>query len=363
MDLLVALLVAGYAALRVVVRFVYVDLVYISALAYLAYSLGRLDLAAFSSVYILATVMVAKGKFTGQAGMASALSYTGAILISSGLPHLQALGFAMATMAPALLLVTEADRGSLEGLFRYLVISTVVTNFLIIGLSTRGGTFGEFFILMAVIAEMGAAPLYVWVVDVYGRSSPAGLAALASLPKLAAGFVLMYVAPELPPAAFYAVGAVSMLLGNLGALTSGDLRRVLAYSTVAHAGFALFAYPLSPAVSVLLILADAVGKMALFSHLSAGSARWPAVVMAMNQIGIPPALGFWPKLLIIVLTAQHLGPVAAAYLLGNVVLSVPYYFRVARDLPEGALRFPAAVAVFTTVAGAAAPLWLAAVLS
>ncbi|MEM1597164.1 MAG: proton-conducting transporter membrane subunit [Pyrobaculum sp.] len=362
MDL-VALLVAGYAALRAVVKSVYIDLAYVSALAYLAFSLGRAELAAFSSVYFLAVAMVARGKLAHEAGMASALSYTGAYLISLGVPHLQALGFAMATLAPALLLVTERDRGSLEGLFRYLVISAVATNFLVIGLSARGGSFGEFFILLALAAELGAVPLYVWVVDVYGRSSPSGLAALASLPKLAAGFALLYIAPKLPPAVFYGIGAASMLLGNLGALTSRDLRRVLAYSTVVHAGFALFAYPLSPALSLLLILADALGKMALFSHLSSGSARWPAVVLAMNQIGVPPVLGFWPKLLIIVLTAQHLGPVAAAYLLANVALSVPYYFRVARELPEGALQFPAAVAVFTTVVGAMAPLWLAAALS
>jgi len=358
----------AYVVVRLFLRGAWpLDVVYISALAvYKAAGGWPPTLAAvYTLPYLLGVAMVTQGKLAKEAGMAAAVSYTGVLLIATGVAHLQLLGFAMATLAPAALLPTMGDRGSLEGLFRYLVISSIAVSFMAVGLATRPDypEFGDFFIFMAVAAELGAVPLHLWVPDVYGRSRPAGLAALASLPKLAAGFALLYVRPEVGALAAYGLGALSMLVGNLGALTSGDLRRVLAYSTVAHAGFALFAYPLSPQVALLLIMADALGKMALFNHLEAGSGRWAAYLLAMNQIGVPPALGFWPKLYLLLLAAYTLGPHVGVYLLANIALSVPYYFRVARDLPSGVGPVAAAIAVVLTAASAGAPLWLSHTLS
>ena len=87
------------------------------------------------------------------------------------------------------------------------------------------------------------------------------------------------------------------------------------------------------------------------------------VALFMNQIGVPPALGFWPKLYLLILAAYTLGPHVGVYLLANIALSVPYYFRVARDLPSGVGPVAAAIAVVLTAAGAVAPLWLSHTLS
>lgn len=340
------------------------DVVYISVVAYFLYGLNPYA-AALALPFFLGVAMLSRGKLTQEAGTASAVAITGIYLMAQDPVYMKALGFAMASLAPAVLLPTLSDRGSLEGLFRYLIISAASNSFIISGLVLRGlyPDFGNFLITLGIATELGAVPMFLWVVDVYSRSAAAGLAALASLPKLAAAYAFVFIRPEAPHLVFYVIGGLSMLIGNLGALTSYDLRRVFAYSTVAHAGFALFAYPLNSWLAFLLVFADALGKMALFYHLDRGSSRWGAAVLVSNQIGIPPVLGFWPKLYLVIYVAAALGPAAAIYVLLNIVMSVPYYFRAMSSLPPGASVFPKATAVALSVLGAAAPLWIIYLLS
>ncbi|MFN3803761.1 MAG: proton-conducting transporter membrane subunit [Pyrobaculum sp.] len=358
MDKLVFFL-AGYLAIKLAApRLFVLDVVYIALVAYILHGQSPISVI-LSLPFLLGVAMVGRGRFVPEAGTASVLAITGVYLMAQDAAYLKALGFAVATISPAVLLPTLGDRGSLEGLFRYLIMSTVANALMVIGLATRPVyiDFGNFFITLALAVELGAAPVFMWLVDVYTRSSPAGLVALASLPKLAAGFALLYIAPQPPAAVLYVVGALSMLVGNLGALTSRDLRKVLAYSTVAHAGFALFAYPLDPRVAFWLIYADAMGKMALFYNLDRGSSRWTAVLLALNQVGIPPILGFWPKLYLLAYTAASLGPLPAVYVLANIVLTAPYYFRVMMSLPDGTALFPKVTATTLAAVGVLAPLW------
>lgn len=364
MEVLVYTLALYLAAKIFLTRLWPLDVMYIAVAAYLLYGLSP-QAAVLALPFFLGIAMLSRGRLVHEAGVASAVAITGIYLMAHEPTYMKALGFAMASLAPAVLLPTLVDRGSLEGLFRYLVISATTNSFMISGLALRGGypDFGNFLITLAVATELGAVPMFLWVVDVYSRSAAAGLAALASLPKLAAAYAFVFISPRAPDLVFYAVGGLSMLVGNLGALTSYDLRRVFAYSTVAHAGFALFAYPVSSWLAFLLVFADAVGKMALFYHLDRGSSRWGAAVLVSNQIGIPPVLGFWPKLYLIVNVAAVLGPAAAMYVLLNIVLSVPYYFRAMSSLPPGESVFPKATAVVLSLLGAVAPLWLTYLLS
>lgn len=355
----IAILLAVYLAIKILIPRLYVlDVFYIAIISYLLHGISTAVILIIP--FLFGVVMLSRGKFVSEAGTASALAITGVYLMTQDPSYLKAVGFALATLSPAVLLPTLGDRGSLEGLFRYLVISTIANAFIITGLALRPiyGDFGNFLILLAIATELGAVPMFLWLIDVYGRSSPAGLVALASLPKLGVGFALIYITPEAPPVVLYTLGALSMLVGNLGALTSQDLRKVLAYSTVAHAGFALFAYPLNLYIALLLIYADAMGKMGLFYHLDRGSTRWSAITLAIHQIGIPPMLGFWPKLYLLIYTATSLGLIAAAYVLVNIVLSAPYYFRVMTTLPEGTAYFPKTVSIALATLGVLAPLWL-----
>ncbi len=363
MDIVIYITI--YIILKILVKKSWpIDFVYIALVAYLLYG-PSLHTVVLALPFLLGVVMLSRGKLIYEAGTASAIAFTGVYLMAQEPAYMKALGFAMASIAPAALLPTLGDRGSLEGLFRYLIISTAANGFMITGLALRDmyPDFGNFFISLAIAIELGAVPMFLWVVDVYSRSAAAGLAALASLPKLAAAYAFVFIKPAGPDLVFYTIGALSMIVGNLGALTSHDLRKVFAYSTVAHAGFALFAYPLSQWLAFLLVFADVLGKMALFNHLDKGSARWGAAVLVSNQIGIPPVLGFWPKLYLIVYTAVTLGTAAAIYILINIVLTVPYYFRAMSSLPPGQAMFPKVAASLLVFIGVIAPLWISYLLS
>jgi len=327
-------------------------------IAYVGWALwGATPLALLALPFYLGIAAVGGGVFRYYAGLASALTLSGVYLMFQQAPYLKAFGFVLAILSPAALLSTVRDRGSLEGVFRYLVISAFASAFLFIGMGQRGSPLGEVFLLLAVALELGVVPMFLWVPDVYGRAHPAGLAILASLPKLSAAFALLAIKPAPPAALPLALGALSMLIGNLGALTSADLRRVLAYSTVAHSGFALFAYSLSPEVALTLVLADALGKLGLFYALAAGGPAWSNRVLAIHQIGLPPFFGFWPKMLLVLVTAERLGWAPALYVLANIVLVAPYYFRLMDSMPVGRSGMPPLVAAVVVALGVVAPLW------
>ncbi|ACB40716.1 proton-conducting transporter membrane subunit [Pyrobaculum neutrophilum] len=356
----IELILPVYFAARVAAGFgrwgAAVDVAYVALLAFLMWQISPLYL--LSLPFYLAAAAVGGGVFRDYAGFASALSLTGVYLMFLPAAYLKGLGFVLAVLAPAALAATARDRGSLEGFFRYMVVSVFASSFLFIGLGQRGAPVGEAYILLAIALELGVAPMFLWVPDVYGRTNAVGLAILASLPKLSAAFALLAFMPKAPALLAHVLGALSMATGNLGALTSADARRILAYSTVAHSGFALFIYPASPEVALALVLADSFGKMGLFYALGSGGPRWAARVLALHQIGLPPLFGFWPKALLVLLTAERVGPLFALYVLVNVVAVAPYYFRLMESIPEGRSAFPAAVGVAVAALGAAAPLWL-----
>jgi NADH-quinone oxidoreductase subunit N len=190
-------------------------------------------------------------------------------------------------------------------------------------------------------------------------------------------------------AAFLAI--ITMFVGNLAALRQRNVRRMLAYSSVAHSGYILAAFAalqgigVAFAVQAVLIYSAAYAIMNMGAFLvidlvgedtknfnglirtNPGVAVSMAVFMA-SLVGIPPLAGFFGKLWIIIAGAQS-GSVLVYVVIGalvvNTVLSVPYYFGIIRNMileepttetvrskGAGAVRFSVYVlAVLATVFG------------
>lgn len=348
------------AARRITERGIAAYLVDAAAFAYAAYLLassGKPLLALLLAPYLLAPFLVPKGDLRDYSGLASALSIYGVLLMASTQPYMQALGFAIAAAAPGALIAASLDIGSVEALFRYFVISTIASSLVVAGLSI-GGPLGSALAFSGVVLELGAFPAFYWVPDVFGRSAPEGLVLISGLSKLGAAFALMLLPLDIPVQASVPIAAATMLAGNLGATTSKDPRRLLGFASVFHAGMAVLAFAVYKPLAPFLMFADAVGAMGLFSQLSSPGPRWSAYVLALNQVGVPPLLGFWPKLVLFVLTAQALGPAVALYLLANVAWSIVYYVRLAATVAAGGAARPPASALVAAAFGASAPLWL-----
>ncbi len=331
-----------------------------AAFAYAAYLLslsGKPLLALLLAPYLLAPFLVPRGRLKDYSGLASALSIYGVLLMASPQPYMEALGFAIAVAAPGALIAMSLDPESAEALFRYFVISTVAGSLVVAGLSI-GGPLGSALDFSGIALELGAFPAFYWVPDVFGRSAPEGLVLISGLTKLGAAFALMLLPLDVPAQASVPIAAATMLAGNLGATTSRDPRRLLGFASVLHAGMAILAFAVYKPLAPFLMFADSIGAMGLFSQLSSPGPRWSAYVLALNQVGVPPLLGFWPKLALFILTSQTMGLAIALYLLANVAWSIIYYVRLASTVAAGAGMRPQASALAAAVFGASAPLWL-----
>nr|VFJ98947.1 MAG: NADH dehydrogenase subunit N [Candidatus Kentron sp. H]VFJ99289.1 MAG: NADH dehydrogenase subunit N [Candidatus Kentron sp. H]VFK03759.1 MAG: NADH dehydrogenase subunit N [Candidatus Kentron sp. H] len=186
---------------------------------------------------------------------------------------------------------------------------------------------GLIFVLIGVAFKLGAAPFHMWVPDVYHGAPTAVTLFIGSAPKIAAFAMLMRLLVEgLGTLAddwtqMLAILAVaSMAIGNIIAIAQDNLKRMLAYSTIAHAGFlflgivagtqAGFAASMFYVIVYALMAAGGFGMIVLLSRADVEADRledfkglnerspWYAflmLILMLSMAGVPPFLGFWAK--------------------------------------------------------------------
>ena len=161
--------------------------------------------------------------------------------------------------------------GSLEAGVKYLILGALSTGFLVYGIAwVYGATgtmdlsaidltkpeinqtrllFGLALLLIAFGFKVGAAPMQLWIPDVY-QGAPTPVTAYLSVASKAAGFVVMmmvlepFLMADSPvktqlQTALYIIAGATLLYGNLAAISQQNFKRLLAYSSIAHAGFLL----------------------------------------------------------------------------------------------------------------------------
>ncbi|MGB8163173.1 MAG: NADH-quinone oxidoreductase subunit N [Nitrososphaeraceae archaeon] len=218
--------------------------------------------------------------------------------------------------------------------------------------------------------KMGLVPFHMWLPDAY-EGAPTTIGALLAAGTKKAGFaaairviVLATFALHLDWAAALAVIAVfTMTLGNLAALVQKSVPRILAYSSIAQAGYIMIGLALAPysdqalAGSLFHILNHAVMKSAAFIAVAAVSItlasysiekyrglakRMPITAIALSisllaLAGVPPLNGFWSKLVLFnagIVTGPEIwwGPYLAIAGVLNSALSLGYYAWIMRKM-------------------------------
>jgi NADH-quinone oxidoreductase subunit N len=211
---------------------------------------------------------------------------------------------------------------------------------------------GYVMLVLGLSIEVGVAPLHEWVPDVFTSADPIPMSIIASLAKIVPFVVALRIlistsnSLTVSITLFTAVlAAISMFTGNIGALTSKEHARILAYSTVANMGYVLacavviikpefFYFALTGAM--LMLFANAAGKIGFFNAIKKEGAFSPTMyLLAFSFIGLPPLMGFWGKLFILfsLVKAEYIWLVAIMVL--NSAISIPYYLRLARELGVG----------------------------
>ncbi len=205
--------------------------------------------------------------------------------------------------------------------------------------------------------KVAAAPFHIWTPDVYeGAPSPV-VGFMSTAPKAAVFAVLLRIMFEAnAPGRLWLIwvtAALSMTLGNVGALVQDNVKRLLAYSSIAHAGYLLVAFAALPSSGIPAAMFYAasyaamnVGAFAVVSHFASAGERYVTLedysglgrrspllaatltIFLLSLIGIPITGGFFAKFYVFsaALQANLVGLVIIGVL--NSAVGAYYYLRV-----------------------------------
>nr|BAJ11477.1 NADH dehydrogenase subunit-2 [Cobitis striata] len=197
--------------------------------------------------------------------------------------------------------------------------------------------------IMALALKIGLAPMHFWMPEVLqGLNLTTGLI-LSTWQKLAPFALIVQVAPMIDPYLLSSLGLLSTLIGGWGGLNQTQLRKILAYSSIAHMGWMMVILQFAPQLTLLAlgtyILMTATAfltfKMSLATKINTLSLAWAKspTLMATSTLallslgGLPPLTGFMPKWLILQeLTKQEL-PLTATVMALSALLSLYFYLR------------------------------------
>ena len=322
----------------------------------------------------------------GGMGLASALDLALIVLF------LQMLSLA----SYVLVALVRTDRLANEATLKYFIYSAAALAVMAYGLSFLFGLTGSLqlaeigralrhsdgawitvalaLILVGYAFEATLAPFHFWAPDVYEGASAVAAGFLSVVPKIAAfagliRFVLTALPEGLSASTLFAViSALSMTFGNLAALRQTRLKRLLAYSSIAQAGYVLLPVAVlgraegaagAAAYYLAAYLFMNLGAFAVAAQIERASgtdglealrgigrdAPWPGAVLAVSLLslaGIPPFAGFIAK--VFLLEAAMSGGLAwlAVLAAANMVIGLYYYIGVAARM------------YFSTASGAAA---------
>ena len=222
--------------------------------------------------------------------------------------------------------------------------------------------------LLAVIGicfKLAAVPMHFYAPDVYeGASSP--VAAFISFVPKVQGFVTLVLLlgtvgwsaggesaiPQVIAAVLWMIAVLTMTLGNIGALLQRSAKRMLAYSSIANSGYMLVGILAGPTIGIdatlLYLLTYGVANLATFGALAAIErngqevdsiddlaglrVRAPAMALALaigalSLTGIPPLLGFWGKLDLLIASAEGSQRALLVIMALNSGIAAFYYLR------------------------------------
>jgi NADH-quinone oxidoreductase subunit N len=311
------------------------------------------------------------------------------------------LGLEMMSLSLYALVAIRRDHAiSTEASMKYFILGSLASGFMLYGISMIYGAtgsldittiakmvstntanhtilvFGLVFVVAGMAFKLGAVPFHMWVPDVYQGSPTAVTLLLGAAPKLASFAMMFRILVEgLQGLAFdwqqmlLALAVLSLALGNLTAIAQTNLKRMLAYSTIAQLGFVLLgmmsgvigsrdaanaanaaqAYSAAMYYTITYVLTT-LGSFGLIMMLArsgfeaeevadfkglAKRSPWYAIVMTVlmfSLAGVPPMMGFmakWAVLQAVVATGQYwLAIVAVLFSL----IGAFYYLRVVKTI-------------------------------
>lgn len=334
-------------------------------------------------------------------------------MISSGNLLMFYLGLELSTIPLAA--VVNFDLGkkrSSEGAFKMIISSAFSSALLLLGISFVYGVSGtivftelarhawvtdplhmfSFILLISAFAfKISAVPFHLWTADVYEGAPVAVTSYLSVVSKAAVLFVMMPVLYEVfQPLQkvwynlLFVLSLLTIIVGNLFALRQENMKRFLAFSSIAQVGFIMIGISAGTregmASVIYFILIYVFSNLAAFGVLSAVSAStgrelvddfkgfcktnpllsWILAIALFSLAGVPPTAGFFGKFFLLIAGAAKGNYVLIFVASLNMVVSFYYYLRIIKamfmdknEMPVDEVRVPSLtkLGLFICVAG------------
>nr|YP_006073170.1 NADH dehydrogenase subunit 2 [Acipenser baerii]AEW43444.1 NADH dehydrogenase subunit 2 [Acipenser baerii] len=265
------------------------------------------------------------------------------------------MGLEISTLAIIPLMAQQHHPRAVEATTKYFLTQATAAAMILFASTTNAWTTGEWniqemsnptalvLITMALALKIGLAPVHYWLPEVLqGLDLTTGLI-LSTWQKLAPFALIYQISPMMNPTLVNMLGLASTIIGGWGGLNQTQLRKILAYSSIAHLGWMMIVMQYSPNLAILNLILYITMTTATFltfknvasTKLSTLTLTWSKTpmmtTMAMMTLlslgGLPPLTGFMPKWLILQeLTKQDL-PLTASIMALAALLSLFFYLR------------------------------------
>ena len=339
------------------------------------------------------TVLISMG-YASREGIAFG-EYYGLILFSAlgmmlmtGGTHLLIIFLGLETMSIAIYILAgmmRDDRRSVESAFKYFLLGAFATGFLLYGIALIYGATGSLYLkdiasyiankklldspmLLLSLAlltigfgfKIASVPFHMWTPDVY-EGAPTSITAFMATGVKAAGFaaiirVFFMALPEFRPdwtSIMWLIAVATMTVGNIIAISQNNIKRMLAYSSIAHAGYILVAFVAGNKLGIsamlfylmayafmnlgaftcVILLGKKGEENTLITDYAGVGFKYPLLAASMticllSMAGIPPLGGFMAKLYVFSAAVEAKYYWLAILGVLNSAISVYYYLRV-----------------------------------
>nr|YP_009477943.1 NADH dehydrogenase subunit 2 [Amarsipus carlsbergi]BBD19830.1 NADH dehydrogenase subunit 2 [Amarsipus carlsbergi] len=264
------------------------------------------------------------------------------------------MGLEMNTLAIIPLMAQNHHPRAVEATTKYFLTQATAAAMLLFASTTNAWLTGQWnidqmthplpttMIILALALKIGLAPVHAWLPEVLqGLDLTTGLI-LSTWQKLAPFALLLQIHPT-NSSLLMGLGLMSTMVGGWGGLNQTQLRKILAYSSIAHLGWMMLVMQFSPSLTLLTLLTYFVMTFSTFlvfklnkaTNINMLATSWtktpaltaltPLVLLSLG--GLPPLTGFMPKWLILQeLSKQDLAPMATLAAL-TALLSLYFYLR------------------------------------
>nr|BAM74747.1 NADH dehydrogenase subunit 2 [Diogenichthys atlanticus] len=265
------------------------------------------------------------------------------------------MGLEINTLAIIPLMTQQHHPRAVEAATKYFLMQATAAAMILFASTTNAWITGEWNITqlshplpttimtMALALKLGLAPTHFWLPEVLqGLNLTTGLI-LSTWQKLAP-LTLITQLPSTSPTLLIFLALTSTLVGGWGGLNQTQLRKILAYSSIAHLGWMILTLQFNPALSIFALLTYILMTTSAFltfnttnatnihtlsntrTKMPTLTALTPLIMMSLG--GLPPLTGFAPKMLILQeLTKQNL-PLTATLAALTALLSLYFYLRI-----------------------------------